>query len=55
MIEKFDANDDEILDDLDLSTISRSNQTQKKVNVDFPCWVIDSLDKETSRVAPVSD
>jgi hypothetical protein len=48
--QKFDANEDDILDDLDLSTKSRSNQTQKRVNVDFPSWVIDLLDKEASRV-----
>jgi len=48
--QKFDANEDDILDDLDLSSISRPNQTQKRVNVDFPSWVIDSLDKEASRV-----
>jgi len=47
---KFDANEDDILDDLDLSAISRPNQIQKRVNVDFPSWVIDSLDKEASRV-----
>lgn len=48
--QKFDANDEDILEDLDLSTISRPNQTQKRVNVDFPSWVINSLDKEASRV-----
>ncbi|TYK66942.1 type II toxin-antitoxin system BrnA family antitoxin [Colwellia echini] len=48
--QKFDANEDDILDDLDLSTISRPNQTQKRVNDDFTSWVIDSLDKEASRV-----
>ena len=48
--QKFDANEGDIIDDLDLSTISRPNQTQKRVNVDFPSWVIDSLDKEASRV-----
>jgi len=25
-------------------------QEQKRVNVDFPSWVIESLDKEASRV-----
>lgn len=48
--QKFDFNEDDILDDLDLSTISRPNQTQKRINVDLPTWVIDSLDKEASRV-----
>ncbi len=48
--EKFDENRNDIMDDLDLSTLRRPNQQQKRVNVDFPVWVIDSLDKEASRV-----
>jgi hypothetical protein len=48
--EKFDENRTDIIDDLDLSTLRRPNQQQKRVNVDFPVWVIDSLDKEASRV-----
>ena len=47
---KFDDNKQDIIDDLDLSTIKRPNQSQKRVNVDFPIWVIDSLDREASRV-----
>ena len=47
---KFDDNEVDIIEDLDLSTLKRPNQTQKRVNVDFPAWVIDSLDKEASRV-----
>jgi hypothetical protein len=47
---KFDDNKKDIIDDLDLSTIKRTNQKQKRVNVDFPTWVIDSLDREASRV-----
>ncbi len=47
---KFDDNKREIIDDLDLSTIKRPNQKQKRINVDFPTWVIDSLDREASRV-----
>lgn len=47
---KFDENKSDILDDLDLSTIQRPNQVQKRVNVDFPTWMIDSLDKEASRL-----
>lgn len=39
-----------MLDDLDLSTIKRHNQTQRRVNVDFPAWMIDSLDKEAGKV-----
>ncbi len=47
---KFDENKPDIIDDLDLSTLKRPNQQQKRVNVDFPVWVIDSLDKEAGRV-----
>jgi predicted DNA binding CopG/RHH family protein len=47
---KFDDNERDIIDDLDLTTVKRPNQKQKRINVDFPSWVIDSLDKEASRV-----
>ena len=47
---KFDANKQDVIDDLDLSTIKRPNQKQKRINVDFPSWVIDSLDREAGRV-----
>ncbi len=47
---KFDDNKQDIIDDLDLSTIKRPNQKQKRINVDFPSWVIDSLDREAGRV-----
>ena len=46
----FDDNKQDIIDDLDLSTVKRPNQSQKRVNVDFPSWVIDSLDREARRV-----
>jgi hypothetical protein len=47
---KFDDNKSDIVGELDLSTIKRPNQEQKRVNVDFPTWMIDSLDKEASRL-----
>ncbi len=47
---KFDDNKLDIIDDLDLSTAKRLNQEQKRVNVDFPTWVIDSLDREARRI-----
>ena len=47
---KFDDNQSDIVDELDLSTIKRPNQAQKRVNVDFPTWMIESLDKEASRL-----
>ena len=46
---KFDAGK-RILKDLDLSKAKRPNQEQKRVNVDFPIWMIQSLDKEAKRL-----
>jgi len=42
---KFDDGED-ILDAFDLSKAKRPNQEQKRVNVDFPTWMVSSLDKE---------
>jgi hypothetical protein len=47
--QKFD-NGENILDSLDLSRAKRTMQDQKRVNVDFPAWMLESLDKEASRV-----
>ena len=47
---KFDQNHRDIVADLDLSTKRRVNQEQKRINVDFPIWVVDSLDREAARV-----
>ena len=46
---KFDAGQN-LLDDLDLSRARRPEQEQKRVNVDFPVWMIQSLDKEARRL-----
>ena len=48
--EKFDAGQEDILDHFDLSNAKRINQKQKRINVDFPAWVIDSLDREANRI-----
>ena len=45
----FDAGGD-ISKYLDLSRAKRVNETPKRVNVDFPAWMIHSLDKEASRL-----
>lgn len=47
---KFDDNKKDIIDDLDLTSLRRPNQKRKRVNVDFPAWIIDSLDKEAKRM-----
>lgn len=46
---KFDAGED-ITKHLDLSKARRPEQAQKRVNVDFPVWMIHSLDREASRL-----
>ena len=35
---------------LDLSTARRPEQEQRRVNVDFPLWMIHQLDKEAKRL-----
>jgi len=47
---KFDDNKEDILDAFDLSKARRPNQEQKRVNVDFPIWMIASLDKEAKHL-----
>ncbi len=46
---KFDSGED-IIKYLDLEKASRSGQEQRRVNVDFPEWMVDSLDKEARRL-----
>lgn len=45
----FDAGKD-ISKFLDLSRAKRINEVPRRVNVDFPAWMIHSLDKEASRL-----
>ncbi len=40
----------EITASLDLSKAKRVLQEQKRVNVDFPTWMIDSLDREAGKI-----
>jgi hypothetical protein len=46
---KFDAGED-ISKYLDLSRARRPGHEQKRVNVDFPVWMVESLDREASRL-----
>ncbi|MEP6600381.1 MAG: CopG family transcriptional regulator [Nitrospirota bacterium] len=46
---RFDAAEN-IAKALDLSRAQRTNQVQRRVNVDFPSWMIRSLDKEADRL-----
>lgn len=46
---KFDEGED-ISKHFDLSKARRPEQEQKRVNVDFPVWMIHLLDKEAKRL-----
>lgn len=46
---KFDAGED-ITQYLDVSKARRPKQEQKRVNVDFPLWMIHQLDREAKRL-----
>ena len=46
---KFDKGED-ISEYLDVTKARRPGQEQKRVNVDFPLWMIQLLDKEARRL-----
>jgi hypothetical protein len=46
---KFDAGED-VTAHLDLSKARRPGHEQRRVNVDFPLWMIRSLDREAERL-----
>jgi len=46
---KFDEGKS-VMEHLDLSKARRPNHEQRRVNVDFPVWMIQSLDKEAKRL-----
>ena len=47
---KFDEGDESILKDLDLSHARRPGLEHKRVNVDFPVWMVTALDREAKRL-----
>lgn len=46
---KFDKGE-AVTGQLDMSKASRPGQEQRRVNVDFPSWMIESLDREARRL-----
>ena len=46
---KFDQGED-ITAHLDLSRARRPEQVQKRVNVDFPLWMVQAMDREARRL-----
>ena len=48
--EKKFEEDIDITQSLDLSKAKRVLQEQKRVNVDFPAWMVESLDREAGKL-----
>ena len=46
---KFDAGED-VSEHLDFSKATRPGREQKRVNVDFPVWMVHRLDREAKRL-----
>ena len=46
---RFDQGKD-VTDDLDLSKARRPGREHRRVNVDFPAWMVESLDREAKRL-----
>ena len=46
---RFDAEDD-ITAELDLTKACRPGHAHRRVNVDFPVWMVDALDHEARRL-----
>jgi len=47
---KFDDNQDDILEYFDTSKIRMINEEPKRVNIDFPVWMVQSLDREAKHI-----
>lgn len=43
-------NGEDVVDVLDVANASRPNRDVRRVNVDFPAWMLDELDKEAARL-----
>jgi hypothetical protein len=47
---KFDDGVEDIVDDIDPTSWRRPNREVRRVNVDFPVWMVESLDREAQRL-----
>jgi predicted DNA binding CopG/RHH family protein len=47
---KFDDGEADVLQHFDLTTAKRPNQKSKRVNVDFPVWMVEGLDKQAAHL-----
>ena len=47
--EEFD-NGESVIDYLDLKNIRKPNLELKRINIDIPVWIVESLEKEAKRI-----
>ena len=47
---KFDENKEDVLGYFDTSKIRMINEEPKRVNIDFPAWMVESLDREARHI-----
>jgi len=47
---KFDENQEDVLEYFDTSKIKMINEVPKRVNIDFPEWMVQSLDREAKHI-----
>ncbi|MGB3848532.1 MAG: CopG family transcriptional regulator [Tunicatimonas sp.] len=48
--DKFDDGKVDIVSELDFSTATRPNQRSRRININFPSWMVTSLDREARRL-----
>lgn len=48
--QKFADDEEDIIADVDWSSARRPNLETRRVNVDFPAWVVAGLDREAARL-----
>ena len=53
--DKFERNEEDLTEDLDLSRARRPGREEhKRLNVDFPVWLVDRLDRQTGSTESLS-
>ncbi len=50
LYKKFDNNQEDILEYFDTTKIRMINEEPKRINIDFPTWMVDSLDREAKHI-----
>ena len=46
----FDDNQEDVLEYFDTSKVKMINEEPKRINIDFPTWMVKSLDREAQHI-----